>query len=293
MNYTIGNELLTVTATERGAELQSILGSDGTEYLWQGDTAYWGDRAPNLFPYVARLTEGSYYLDGRLYQMDIHGLAPYLSFQLEEQTRERMVFLLTDNGETYRQYPRHFDFRVIYELRKNSLEITYQVDNRDRRTMYFGLGGHPGFRVPLAQGVGFEDYRLRFSDPCQPRRVGFTEQCFRNGEESDFPLEDGQVLCLKHDLFDEDAIVLKHIARQVTLETEKDGHSVTVSFPGMDYLGLWHWPGKTAPYICLEPWCSLPSIQDEIAEFERQPDLIALKPKERYTNCWSIRIGEI
>ena len=60
MNHTIQNEFLTVTAAEKGAQLQSILGRDGTEYLWQGDAKYWSDRALNIFPYVARLTEGSY-----------------------------------------------------------------------------------------------------------------------------------------------------------------------------------------------------------------------------------------
>lgn len=55
--HRIGNEFLTVTASEQGAELWSLKGRDGTEYLWQGDRTYWTDRAPNLFPYVARLTE--------------------------------------------------------------------------------------------------------------------------------------------------------------------------------------------------------------------------------------------
>jgi hypothetical protein len=35
--------------------------------LRQGDAAYWSGRAPNLFPYAARLTGGGYYMDGRLY----------------------------------------------------------------------------------------------------------------------------------------------------------------------------------------------------------------------------------
>lgn len=63
MTHIIKNEFLRVEAAEHGAELQSIRDADGAEYLWQGDPAYWQDRAPNLFPYVARLTDESYYLD--------------------------------------------------------------------------------------------------------------------------------------------------------------------------------------------------------------------------------------
>ena len=173
MNHTIQNEHLTVTAAARGAELQSILGADGTEYLWQGDPRYWSDRALNIFPCVARLTNGSYYLDGQLYHMDIHGIAPYRDFRLAENTGERMTLELAADEETLQSYPRRFVFRVTYALQGGTLAVTYEVENRDERTMYFGLGGHPGFRVPLAEGASFEDYRLRFSSPCEPKAGRF------------------------------------------------------------------------------------------------------------------------
>ena len=57
MLYTIKNEALKVVIDNHGAELHSIQTLDGTEYLWQGDPAVWNGQAPNLFPYVARLTD--------------------------------------------------------------------------------------------------------------------------------------------------------------------------------------------------------------------------------------------
>lgn len=290
MNHSIQNQFLTVTASEQGAQLQSILGCDGTEYLWQGDPTYWSDRALNIFPYVARLTDGCYQMDGQRYRMQIHGIAPYRRFQLVRHEPEQMVLELTDDQETYFQYPRHFAFRVIYTLRQNTLEVTYEVENRDEKTMYFGLGGHPGFNVPLEKGKKFEDYRLRFSQKCQPKRVGFTEACFLSGSNSDFPLENDQLIPLRHDLFDEDAIVLKDMAREVTLESDA-GKSITVSFPQMPYLGIWHWPKTDAPYVCIEPWCSLPSSQGKVAEFEKQPDLLSLEAGDLYRNIWTISIN--
>ena len=286
--HTIKNSHLTVTAAEAGAELQSILGADGTEYLWQGDPKYWSDRALNIFPYVARLTQGSYYLDGKLHRMQIHGIAPYRDFRLVSNDGTRMVLELVSDADTLAQYPREFAFRVIYSLEESTLTVTYEVENRDEKTMYFGLGGHPGFNVPLGSGR-YEDYRLRFGKPCQPRRVGFNADCFVTGELEDFSLEDGQILPLRHDLFDDDAIVLQDMDRQVTLEGE--GRSVTVTFPQMAYLGLWHWPRTDAPYICIEPWCSLPSMAGRVAVFEEQKDLTALEPGAVYENQWTIRIG--
>lgn len=291
MTHTIKNEFMTVSAAEKGAELQSILSTDGTEYLWQGDPAYWPDRALNIFPYVARLTEGSYYLDGKLHHMDIHGIAPYRNFRLIRLEERRMVLELHSDGETRAQYPRDFAFRIIYELSGDTLAVIYEVENRDDKTMYFGLGGHPGFRVPLVEGKHFEDYRLRFGADCQPERVGFNEACFVTGQTEPFPLEDGRTILLRHELFDNDAIVLAGVDHQVTLQAEGDSHFVTVTYPQMDYLGLWHWPKTDAPYICIEPWCSLPSMANRIAVFEEQKDLIQLESGKTYRNRWTIRIG--
>lgn len=289
MLHTIKNEFLTVTAAEKGAELQSILAADGTEYLWQGDSRYWGDRALNLFPFVARLTGGEYELDGQRYALPIHGFAPYRDFSLKENDGLKMVLELTDDEQTLLQYPRHFSFQVIYELAQNTLNICFRVENRDEKLLYFGLGGHPGFRVPLEPGKGFEDYRLRF-DTCAPcQQVIFTDDCFPTGETRPFPLEGGNILPLHHRLFDNDAIVLTHMARQVTLEAGT-GRSVTVSYPQMPYLGLWHWPKTDAPYLCIEPWGSLPARAGEVTVFEKKEDLHCLRPGRIYENNWSITL---
>lgn len=290
MLQAIQNEFLSVAVSEQGAELQSILGADGIEYLWQGNPAYWSDRALNIFPYVGLLTNDSYYLDGQLYHMDIHGIAPYHPFRIAYNDGRRMALELISTKETYAAYPREFVLRVIYTLQERVLGITYEVENRDDRIMYFGLGGHPGFNVPLVENKKFEDYRLRFSRPCRPERVGSTSDCVLNGMDEPFPLQGDQILGLRHGMFDDDAIVLKGMTREVTLETDGDLHSVTVTFPQMDYLGLWHWSKTDAPYICIEPWCSLPSTQNQIAVFEQQKDLLSLEPKGIYQNHWQITI---
>lgn len=288
MIYTIGNECLTVSVNDLGAQLWSIRSHDGTEYLWQGDPEYWSDRALTIFPYVARLWQGQYELDGERHVLPIHGFAPTSAFTLEEKTQNRMVLALESSEETWAQYPRRFVFRVIYALEGDTLSVTYEVENRDERTMYFGLGGHPGFNVPLEAGLRFEDYRLRFGVPCSPVRVGFTEDCFVSGQDAPFPLEDGCVLPMRHALFDDDALVLRDMARSVTLEAPGGTRSVTVTFPDMPYLGIWHWPRKDAPYVCIEPWRSLPARQGETAVLERQENLVHLAPGARYENRWQI-----
>ncbi len=289
--HTISNGVLTVCIAEQAAELQSIRSGDGTEYLWQGDSRYWADRSPHLFPYVGRLIEGSYCLDGALYHMDIHGITPYRRFSVAERSKSAITLALCSDEETMAHYPRAFAFRVHYILDGNTLSITYEVENRDTKTMYFGLGGHPGFNVPLVSGRSFGDYRLRFDATGEPVRIGFTEDCFVSGVNPPFPLAEG-CLPLRHDLFDRDAIVLQGAGHTVTLESPGDGHSVTVSYPQMPYIGFWHCPKTEAPFLCIEPWISLPSKKGAIAALEKQEDLIRLGGGKRYENRWSITISQ-
>lgn len=292
MLHAVQNEFLTVSASEMGAQLQSVRTADGTQCLWQGDAAYWRDRALNIFPYVARLWQGQYRMDGETYCMPIHGFAPTSRFALAEKTDTNMVFELRDSGETYAQYPRRFVLRVMYTLDRNKLKVTYEVKNLDEKPMYFGLGGHPGFNVPLEEGKRFEDYRLRFSQACLPVRVSFSEDCFVCGEDAAFALEEGKTLPLRHDLFDRDAIVLRDMAREVVLEAKDGGKRIRVSFPDMPYLGIWHWPKTDAPYVCIEPWSSLPARRGEVTVLEEQVDLIRLESGKTYTNVWTIAIEE-
>ena len=51
MLYTIENDLIRVEIDSLGGEMMSVkTKADDTEYLWQGDPAYWKGRAFHLFP---------------------------------------------------------------------------------------------------------------------------------------------------------------------------------------------------------------------------------------------------
>lgn len=286
------NEFLTLTVDPHGAQMLSLRSESQTEYLWQGDAAYWGDRAPILFPFVARLTDDSYLLDGKRYPMGIHGFAAASDFVPTDLRDDAVTLVLTDNDETLRQYPFSFRFAVRYALRGRTVEITFAVDNLSEKTMPFGLGGHPGFRVPFAEGTKFEDYELKFSRACTPDRIGFTPQVYLSGVNTHYPLVNGDTLPLDHSLFDEDAIILQNMARTVTLRCRSGGAAVTVSAPQMPYFGFWHAPKTDAPYLCIEPWLSLPSRQGVVEELTCKSDLVNLPTHGRYENTWSITVTE-
>ena len=290
MIYTLRNEHLTVKIHDKGATLWSIKDSDGTEYLWQGNPQYWQDRAPNLFPYIARMTKGRYTLNGKTYKMDIHGFAKDMTFKAKQMSDTYIIFTIMYTQETYKQYPYKFTFSVVYKLDGNRIKVNYLVRNNDDKTMYFGLGAHPGFNVPFEGGMTFEDYYLEFDSVSDVKRVGFSTDCFVNGELSPFLLEHGTTLALRHSLFDDDAIVLKDMAHSITLASAKKEKCIRVTYPSMSYLGIWHMPKTDAPYVCIEPWSSLPSRKRIVENLETQPGLVALEKDCEYENQWDIEI---
>lgn len=290
MTYTLKNDRITVQVAGTGGELRSIRTADGTEYLWQPDPAFWVRQAPHLFPFVGRLMEGRYLLDGESYELGCHGFFRDQELTLLEQTGESVLLGLTENQGTLAVYPRPFCVRLGYRLAESRVEILFQVENTGEKPMAFGYGGHPGFFVPLEEGLAFEDYCLDFGESCQPLQVGMSDACFIQGPDTPYPLTENRYLPLTHDLFDRDAIILKNTPSVVTLRSRKGRRGVTVSYPGMPYLGIWHKPKAAAPYVCLEPWVSLPGRQDLIEDFGEKPDLVRLAPGEVYENRWSIRV---
>lgn len=292
MQITIDNQYLHLSVDTLGAQMMALSDSEGIQYLWEGDPAYWSDRAPNLFPFIGRLTANSYSYHGKVYPMGIHGFSNGQEFSVEEHKGTQLTLRLDSNEETLKQYPFTFTFRVIYQLTGKTLRITYDVCNNSNDTMPFGVGGHPGFKVPMVPGERFEDYVLEFSQACQPDRVGFTPKVYLSGHDEAYPLELGRRIHLRHDLFDEDAVILKNMCREVKLYSKISGRSITLSYPQMPYLGIWHWPKTDAPYVCIEPWTSLPSRQDIVEELSCKSDMIQLAPGCAYRNSWTIAIDK-
>ena len=311
MIYTLRNSEMEVQVSSKGGELVSMKDADQTEYIWSGDATYWKRHAPQLFPCIGRLTNNQYRMDGALHEMGQHGfLRDYelTKVESEEQAGAETVrdaagqagakaetvtslhLQLQSDTSTRQLYDRDWTVDIFYSLCGKTLSVRFQVRNCDTRTMRFGYGIHPGFNVPLNPALRFEDYRLDFHEVSTPKQMELTEHYTISGGMHDYALAEGRYLPLQHSLFDHDAIILKDMPHTVTLGSQKDEKKVTVTFPDMPYLGIWHAPETDAPFVCIEPWSSLPSTDGVVDEFETKPDFITVEPEETYTNSWSISI---
>ena len=292
MIYILENESLRVKVSSLGAELQSIRRVDtDIEYLWQGDDAYWGRKASNLFPICGRLAGGCYVWNGKTYKMGAHGFARNMEWSVLRQKADSLTLQLAPTEDTLAQYPFRFALEMTYTINGNALAVTTIVRNEDETVMPFAVGGHPGFNVPLTEGEAFEDYRIEFDVPCTPEWLdldpvtcGFTGKC------KPLELEAGRYLPLQHSLFDGDAIFMQNMPREITMKSQKSGHSVRVEYPDSPYVGLWHNPGTDAPFVCIEPWVMPPAPAGTPEKLEEKAGMVHLEPGAVYRNTYTITV---
>ncbi len=279
MIYTIQNEALAVQVEDLGAQLSSIRGADGKEYLWQGDPAIWARRAPILFPFIGRLRERTYLLRGTPYTISTHGFARDMTFSLAEQGERALSFRLTDTPETRKVYPFSFALTVTYTLEGNRLTKTHRVENRGTGEMLYELGAHDGFRVPLAAGEEMSQYAIRLPGLEAVELYGMDENCMLTPKGAARPLENGRMPLTPSSYGVDTTILDRPPQGRAVLVDGQDRPRVTVDFPQFPYLGVWtaDKPFDTG-YVCIEPWSALPDGDFLGRELSDKPGIRTLAP---------------
>ena len=222
--------------------------------------------------------------------MVLHGFAKKSVFSVIEQKKDSIVFSLRANEETLKIYPFDFELFITYTLCESTVRESYRVINHGLERMYFALGGHPGFNLPLEEGCSFEDYFVAFAQE-KPAKELVMEACYMTEETVPARLKDGKVIELTHSMFDKDAIFLQDMDTCVTLKAKKGQKSVTLRYPDMKYLGLWHKPKTAAPYVCIEPWLSVPAYYQKVDDLETKRDMLPLEAGASYETYIEITLA--
>jgi galactose mutarotase-like enzyme len=240
------------------------------------------------FPLMGFLPDNRYTLDGQEYTMGVHGFAQDREFTVAEQKEDRICYELCDDPETYRQYPWHFRFRVVYSVEGNTLRTEYQVENRDRRELYFSVGGHPRYACPVDPQVRFEDYEIEFEKSEETGNIiksygpiGEIERCFS---------ADGKRIRLDYRMFSKGCFCFHpYNSRELTVRSEKTGRGIRIHTGGASHLQFWTTPG--APFLAIEPFygstSSLPPRKVD-ADWKGRPGTLHIRPGAVYTCAHSV-----
>ncbi len=287
--FTIENQHLKIDISAKGAELQSVFHkAHQLEYLWNGDPAFWAKKSPLLFPIVGTLKKGTYYYKAKPYQLGRHGFAREMDFTAEERHFDSIVLLLTGNETTLQHFPFAFELRVLYQLSGDRLQVGYSVKNPSGEEIFFSIGGHPAFRVPLVTGSAYTDYYLLFDKRMTVPRWPISKEGLIESRPDPF-LQEEPVLPLRKELFAADALVFKHPpSSKISLRSDKTPHGLDFDFEGFPFLGIWAAP--KADFVCIEPWCGIADSVDSDQQLVNKEGIIRLEPGGTFERSWAITL---
>lgn len=277
---TLKNKNLTVDTSEFGAELQSIRNTNGKEYLWQGIPEIWNGRSPVLFPIVGRIKNDTLSVDGKEYTLNKHGFARKSEFEVVKITETSVSYMLKSNAETKNQYPYDFEFYIHYELVNNTVSVTYEVKNTDKREIYFSLGAHPGFNCKMGDFLEFENNEtletyVMNEDAYITKKIPY--------------LTNENRITITEDIFKNDALMFENTSsKSITLKSNDD-FSVCVKYYNARFLGLWAKPG--APYVCIEPWFGINDFENGNADFKNKYGILSVETGKTFKYKMDIEIN--
>ncbi len=254
----LSNSFLTVTISTLGAELQSILDYQGREWLWQGNPEVWGKRAPLLFPFVGRLKENTYTYQEASYSMEIHGFAKTSEFIPTQISSTKVSFSLSSTESSKSSYPFDFELVITYFLEGTQCIKTHYITNLGNHDMYYELGGHDGFNLNFYPEDSFQDYTVELPSLTAISPYHFDERALLLPKSGNIPLVNNK-LSLNFTELGLDCFVLDGLPEQcVTLVDSRGKQRLCLQFPDFPVLVLWAPIHPNPPFLCIEPWSSLP-----------------------------------
>ncbi|MBQ1312677.1 MAG: aldose 1-epimerase family protein [Blautia sp.] len=290
---TLRNEYLEAVIEDMGAQLCSLKDlKKNRELIWEGNPAHWKYHAPVLFPFVGMVNGKQYRYKGTTYTIGQHGFARERAFCLAEKTETSAKYVLEADEKTREIYPFDFRFEVTQELVENRLLISWDVVNpSETEPLYFSVGAHPAFRVPLEETAKKSDCYVLF--PGKERLsyilVDLEKVAANPDKVYNMELENGY-LQLKDHLFDIDTFIFEDAQIEEASVCGPDRKPyVTLRCAGFPYFGLWT-KSDAAPFVCLEPWYGRLDDRDFTGELPEKKGILHLEPGKSFHASYEIEV---
>ena len=291
MIHTLKNDKLTITVADHGAELKSMTGADGTEYLFDGNPKWWKYTSPVLFPIVGKLVNGKYRAEGKEFDLPGHGFARTSDFECVREDNNEIVFRLNWSDETLKVYPYKFSLEISYILKDNTVDVFWLVKNLDDKPIYFSIGAHPALKCPIVEGENFDDCYLSFNKAEKSARILLLPSGPLSRDR--VPTLDGTTLNLNYDLFKGDALVFDDLkSDKITICSKKSSKKITVQAKGFPYWGIWTPDKGGAPFLCIEPWHGHADFADFTGDITQKDGINKLDVGQSFDTNYTFIIGE-
>ena len=269
-----------IAVADRGAELRSYK-VNGEEFMWDRQPEFWAASSPVLFPFVGTIKNGAYSFDGEKYEISTrHGFARTEDFELVEKTENSLKFRFSSNKETLEKYPFEFELFITYTIVGNTLEIGYNVVNKNDSDMYFSLGTHPAFALDVNNDIKLSDYYLEFEKNETSKKYKLNEKGLVLDEKVDC-LNNENKLHITETVFDDDAIIFEDLkSEKVVIKNSKNSKELSVEYKGFPYVAFWS--KSKAPFVCIEPWYGISDFENTSGKLEEKIGILKLEAGEEF-----------
>ena len=286
---TIENQYLAVKARLTGGALTSVKDKGrGEELLYQPREDSWDDQDIIIFPFVARLKDKYYELDGRRYDMEIHGVARKSDFAVESVSQSAVTLLLSSNADTMKRYPFPFELRVSYKLEGKKLTTSLSVTNTGNGELPFMLGGHPGYRLDCRENPELTDTSGNFIvwEKRDYKYLTLDESGGFITGEADFGTSEG-FETTKDFFVRYNTLMIKNFEGPLLLK--KRTRTLRFTLGKVPVLAFWSNP-KFGDYICIEPWFGRPDDVEPVREFRNKPLMNTLAAGKTFRYTYSMEV---
>lgn len=285
------NSSLAIEICDFGAELSKLYSKKyNMDFLWNGDSKYWGRKSPVLFPIVGRLKDNEAIIDEKTYVINQHGFARDNEFKLTNKTKKSLTYSLLANEETKKKFPYDFELNIIYTLNEDAVEVRWNVKNNDSKDMYFSIGAHPAFNVPFNKEDNLEDYYLVYETQKNVEEF-ILHGPFIKGKKNLDKLDRTPITA---EMFKNNALVYSGVDK-VSIHTKNNEMSVALNFKDFPFVGIWSPYYETtksiAPFVCIEPWYGIGDLENSNKNFKNKLGINKLGSKEKFKTSYQIIVG--
>lgn len=263
MIFKLENEKVSIKVATMGAQLQSLYNKElELEYLWQAAEEVPCPYSMLLFPVCGRTADNRVIIRGKQYPLGMHAFAKDMEFACIASSSTELVLELAANEKTLSMYPYFFKLRVYFTLEDDVIRERFEVLNEGEDTMYFSLGLHPGFFMPLVLNETAEDYELKFDSKQNIYKFITVPATRLFTHETEPFLENEDTFHYYSSFFNDGPKMLGGAdAKSVTFRSNKSGRFVEMGMEGFPYMCLWGAPERLSVAV-VEPWCGTTDFSD-------------------------------
>ncbi|NLW56891.1 MAG: hypothetical protein GX050_09840 [Firmicutes bacterium] len=277
MQLNLENEKIKVTLSTYAGQIESIINKQtGNEHWWPYDQQWWPRRTSICFPICGGLTDDEFLYEGETYRLPMHGFLREKEFSIIEQSSNRVVMEYVSNEETKAIYPFDFRFILTQEVKDNALSVIYTVENTGQDDLYYSVGSHYTYKVPIIPTEKQGDYHYRFG-AVQKGGKFIMENGAIAGKTAD--VFNGRDTLEISGLFENGSTILDLAEinpHWIQIENKRKSAYTKVAFEGFSYCVLWA-PKGPSPFVCIEPWTGLPDQKNHDKDLTKKLGITKLK----------------